>query len=71
MSAQNRLDSLLAKKLEMIEYASTRIKVQFIHYKMNKKRKIFRYEVPKIQRAIRSYLIHVRRYRKKKAVRVI
>jgi hypothetical protein len=42
MAAQNRLDSLLAKKLEMIEYASTRLKAQYIHFKMNKKRKVFR-----------------------------
>ena len=71
MSAQNRLDSLLSKKLEMIEYASSRIKAQYIHYKMNSIRKVYRSEVPKIQRAIRSYLINARIYRRKRAVRKI
>lgn len=34
MSAQHRLDTLLSKRLYTIEHASTRIKVQYRHYKM-------------------------------------
>ena len=42
MSAQNRLDALRQQKLEMIEYASTRIKAQYRYYLMSQKRKVYR-----------------------------
>ena len=71
MSAQNRLDSLRQKKLEMIEYASTRIKAQYRYYKMSQKRKVYRRDLPKIQRAVKSYLVHLRVFKKKLAVKKI
>ena len=55
----------------MINYASTRIKAQFRHYKMNQKRKVFRSQLPKIQRAVKSYLIHLRVFKRKLSVKKI
>jgi hypothetical protein len=71
MSAQHRLDTLLNKRLYIIEHASTRIKVQYRHYKMKQQKKIIKTYVPKIQRAIKDYLIRKRIYREKVAVQKI
>ena len=65
------LDNLLKKRLVYIEYASLRIKAQYQRMKMSKKRHMIKSELPKIQRAVRAYLKHVRTYKIKKAVLVI
>lgn len=71
MSTQNRLDALLRKKLTAIEWASTRLKAQYRFKKMAKERKLLKDKVPKLQRAIKGYMIRLKVLKRKLAVRKI
>lgn len=71
MSTQNRLDALLRKKLTMIEWASTRIKAQYRYKKMVSERRVLKSKVPKLQRAVKSYMFRLKMLKRKMAVRKI
>jgi hypothetical protein len=68
MSTQNRLDALLKKKVGAVEWGSTRLKAQYRYRVMAGQRKVMRAEVPKVQRAVRRYLMQVRMFKRKSAV---